>query len=113
MRTSFASPVRDFTTGTNFTYRGYTALANSAMEQLQTVLNLGVLEIKFAQKLYYQIARPFVQCPPGFGIDIQSARLVPHRQRCRDAGSRHQLDCSRRQPWHQRVQHRSDPDHRA
>ncbi|MEY5145051.1 MAG: hypothetical protein RL745_418 [Actinomycetota bacterium] len=61
-----------FTTGTNFTYRGYTALTNSAMEQLQTVLNLGVLEIKFAQKLYYQIARPFVQCPPGFGIDIQS-----------------------------------------
>lgn len=61
-----------FTTGTNFTYRGYTALADSAMEKLQTVLNLGVLEIRFAQKLYYQIARPFVQCPAGFGIDIQS-----------------------------------------
>jgi hypothetical protein len=61
-----------FTTGTNFTYRGYTALANSAMEQLQTVLNQGVLEISFAQKLYYQIARPFIQCPPGFGVDIQS-----------------------------------------
>lgn len=61
-----------FTTGTNFTYRGYTALANSAMEKLQTVLNSGVLEISFAQKLYYQIARPFVQCPAGFGIDIQS-----------------------------------------
>jgi len=57
---------------TNFVYRGYTALANSAMEKLQTVLNTGVLEIKFAQKLYYQIARPFIQCPPGFGIDIQS-----------------------------------------
>lgn len=61
-----------FTTGTNFTYRGYTALADSAMEKLQTVLNSGVLEIRFAQKLYYQIARPFVQCPAGFGIDIQS-----------------------------------------
>ena len=61
-----------FTTGTNFTYRGYTALADSAMEKLQTVLNNGVLEISFAQKLYYQIARPFIQCPPGFGIDIQS-----------------------------------------
>lgn len=61
-----------FTTGTNFTYRGYTALLNSAMEQLQTVLNQGVLEISFAQKLYYQIARPFIQCPPGFGVDIQS-----------------------------------------
>jgi hypothetical protein len=61
-----------FTTGTNFTYRGYTALADSAMEKLQTVLNSGVLEISFAQKLYYQIARPFIQCPAGFGIDIQS-----------------------------------------
>lgn len=61
-----------FTTGTNFTYRGYTALADSAMEKLQTVLGSGVLEISFAQKLYYQIARPFIQCPPGFGIDIQS-----------------------------------------
>jgi hypothetical protein len=61
-----------FTTGTNFTYRGYTALTNGAMEQLQTVLNLGVLEISFAQKLYYQIARPFIQCPAGFGIDVQS-----------------------------------------
>jgi len=61
-----------FTTGTNFTYRGYTALADSAMEKLQTVLNNGVLEISFAQKLYYQIARPFIQCPAGFGIDVQS-----------------------------------------
>jgi hypothetical protein len=61
-----------FTTGTNFTYRGYTALVDSAMEKLQTVLNNGVLEISFAQKLYYQIARPFIQCPAGFGIDIQS-----------------------------------------
>jgi hypothetical protein len=61
-----------FTTGTNFTYRGYTALADSAMEKLQTVLNQGVLEISFAQKLYYQIARPFIQCPAGFGIDVQS-----------------------------------------
>jgi len=61
-----------FTTGTNFTYRGYTALQDSAMEKLQTVLNTGVLEISFAQKLYYQIARPFIQCPAGFGIDVQS-----------------------------------------
>jgi hypothetical protein len=58
--------------GTNFTYRGYTALTDSAMEKLQSVMNTGVLEISFAQKLYYQIARPFIQCPPGFGIDIQA-----------------------------------------
>jgi hypothetical protein len=65
-----------FACGTNFTYRGYSALNNGAMEKLQTVLNSGVLEISFAQKLYYQIARPFVQCPPGFGIDIQSLASV-------------------------------------
>ena len=58
--------------GTNVVYRGFTAKADSAMEKLQTLLNTGVLEISFAQKLYYQIARPFVQCPPGFGIDVQS-----------------------------------------
>lgn len=58
--------------GTNVVYRGFTAKADSAMEKLQTLLNTGVLEISFAQKLYYQIARPFIQCPPGFGIDIQS-----------------------------------------
>ena len=57
---------------TNFVYRGYTALTNSAMEKLQSVLATGILEIRFAQKLYYQIARPFVQCPPGFGVDVQS-----------------------------------------
>lgn len=58
--------------GSNFVYRGYTAITDGAMEKLQTVLNSGVLTISFAQKLYYQIARPFIQCPPGFGIDIQS-----------------------------------------
>jgi len=58
--------------GDNVVYRGFTAKTNSAMEKLQSLLNTGVLEISFAQKLYYQIARPFVQCPPGFGIDIQS-----------------------------------------
>jgi hypothetical protein len=58
--------------GTNVVYRGFTAKTDSAMEKLQSLLNTGVLEISFAQKLYYQIARPFVQCPPGFGIDIQS-----------------------------------------
>ena len=70
---NFVPQVRQgFTPGSNFAFRGYTALADSAMENLQSVLNTGVLEIKFAQKLYYQIARPFIQCPPGFGIDVQS-----------------------------------------
>jgi hypothetical protein len=70
---NFVAQVRQGTAvGKNFVFRGYTARLNSAMEQLQTLMSTGVLEIKFAQKLYYQIARPFVQCPPGFGIDVQS-----------------------------------------
>ena len=31
-----------------------------------------MLQIKLAQKLYYQISRPFIMCPPGFGIDVAS-----------------------------------------
>lgn len=61
-----------FTTGTNFNFRGYTALLNSAMEKFDDVISRGVLQVKFAQKLYYQISRPFIMCPPGFGIDVQS-----------------------------------------
>jgi hypothetical protein len=58
--------------GTNFVFRGYTALTNSAMEKLNDLLHTGVLEISFAQKLYYQINKPFIMCPPGFGIDVSS-----------------------------------------
>lgn len=60
------------TPGTNVVYRGYTALVNSAMEQFRSVIDRGVLQIKFAQKLYYQISRPFVMAPPGFGVDVRS-----------------------------------------
>jgi len=54
-------------------YQGYTSLANSAMERMNELLHRGVLNIKFAQKLYYQIQQPFLTAPAGFGIDIQSA----------------------------------------
>ena len=100
-----------FTTGTNFTYRGYTALTNGAMEQLQTVLNLGVLEISFAQKLYDRSSvrrlpvRVWYRCP--------EPRVFPHRQRCGDSGSRHELAGSFGLPCDCRLQHRPDPDHRA
>lgn len=60
------------TLGDNCVFRAYTALANSAMEQLQNVLNRGVLQVNFAQKLYYQISRPFIMCPPGFGVEVRS-----------------------------------------
>lgn len=75
-----------FTAGTLFTYRGYTAVTDSAMQKLQTVMNSGVLEIRFAQKLYYQIARPFIQCPAGFGIDIQSLASVRNGNAAEDQG---------------------------
>ena len=60
------------TIGTNAVFRTFTALANGAMEQLQNALNRGVLQVSFAQKLYYQISRPFIMCPPGFGVDVRS-----------------------------------------
>ena len=62
--------------GNNFCYRGYTARVNSAMTLFQDVISRGVLQVKFAQKLYYQISRPFIMCPPGFGIDVQSLASV-------------------------------------
>jgi len=104
-----------FTAGTTFTYRGFTAknsgsTAGGAMEKLQTLLNTGVLEISFAQKLYYQIARPFVQCPPGFGIDIQSLASSHDGNAAGDAGPYHQLTGSPRLPRHGGVQHRPHTD---
>ena len=54
-------------------YQGFTSIANSAMERLNNLLHRGVLNVSFAQKLYYQIQQPFLTAPPGFGIDIQSA----------------------------------------
>lgn len=54
-------------------FQGFTSLADSAMERMNQLLHRGVLNVRFAQKLYYQIQQPFLTAPPGFGIDIQSA----------------------------------------
>lgn len=54
-------------------YQGYTSLANSTMERINDLLHRGVLNVKFAQKLYYQIQQPFLTAPAGFGIDITTA----------------------------------------
>lgn len=62
-----------FAASTSVLYQGYTSLANSAMERMNDLLNRGVLNVKLAQKLYFQIQRPFMTAPPGFGIDIQCA----------------------------------------
>jgi len=61
-----------FTPGSNFVYRGYTALASGAMEKLWDVMHSGILNISFGQKLYYQIQQPFITAPPGFGLNIAS-----------------------------------------
>jgi len=70
-----------FTAGTNFVYRGLTARQfvagppvepDSSMTRFQELISRGVLQISFAQKLYYQISRPFIMCPPGFGVDVRS-----------------------------------------
>ena len=54
-------------------FQGFTSLANSAMERFNDLIHRGVLNVKFAQKLYYQIQQPFLTAPAGFGIDIPSA----------------------------------------
>jgi hypothetical protein len=54
-------------------YQGYTSLADSTMKKINDLLHRGVLNIKFAQKLYYQIQQPFLTAPAGFGIDISCA----------------------------------------
>ena len=83
------------TPGTNFVYRGYTALADSAMEKLNDMAHRGVLQIKLAQKLYYQVSRPFIMCPPGFGIDVASlasSRTGVNETQVSDTNWRVQLD---------------------
>lgn len=60
-------------TQNNVIYQGYTSLANSAMERLNDLMHRGILQVKLAQKLYYQIQQPFLTAPAGFGIDINSA----------------------------------------
>lgn len=62
-----------FAAATSVIYQGYTSLANSAMERMNELIHRGVLNVKFAQKLYYQIQQPFLTAPAGFGIDVSSA----------------------------------------
>jgi hypothetical protein len=67
----FAPNVRQTTApGTNFCFQGNTSLADNAMEAFNDLLHRGVLEVKFAQKLYFQIGQPFLTAPAGFGLDI-------------------------------------------
>lgn len=51
-------------------YQGYTSLADNTMERLNNLANRGVLEIKLAQRLYWQLQQPFRTAPAGFGLDI-------------------------------------------
>lgn len=53
-------------------WQGYSGNASSAMEALNDLLHRGVLNIRLAQKLYYQIQQPFLTAPAGFGVAIQS-----------------------------------------
>ena len=66
------SPIarQNFTAGTNFVYRGYSAITNGAVEKLWDVMHGGVLNISFGQKLYYQISQPFINAPAGFGFNV-------------------------------------------
>lgn len=56
--------------GTSIIYQGYTSLANSTMQRFNDLAHRGVLEIKLAQKLYWQIQQPLMTCPAGFGLHV-------------------------------------------
>lgn len=49
------------------TWRNMPALTNKFAE----LLRRGSLSISINQKLYWQFERPFLACPPGFGMNIQ------------------------------------------
>lgn len=53
-------------------YQGYTSLTDNTMERLNNLANRGVLEIKLAQRIYWQIQQPFRTAPAGFGLDISN-----------------------------------------
>lgn len=59
-------------TNANTIFNGYASGAANAFEALNDLFHRGVLNIKLAQKLYWQLQQPFLTAPPGFGIDIQS-----------------------------------------
>lgn len=47
--------------------------ATSYFTQLATLLRRGVLNIGFAQKQYFTVGQPFLDAPPGFGVDVMVA----------------------------------------
>jgi len=51
-------------------WHGFTAADTNYFEQYRNLLDQGVLNITFGQKLYYQIKSPFQYAPPGFGVEI-------------------------------------------
>lgn len=62
--------------GNNYIFQGLTsrdpAAGANAVEALNNFIHRGVLQVSFAQKLYYQIQQPLLTAPAGFGVDIQS-----------------------------------------
>jgi hypothetical protein len=45
-------------------YHGFSSADLNYMEKYNELLNRGVLNISFAQKSYYQIESPFINCSP-------------------------------------------------
>ena len=51
---------------------GATAADGGAMRYLYNLFNRGTLRLGIAEKNFFQIDSPFINAPPGFGVDIQS-----------------------------------------
>ena len=58
-------------TDVNSVWNGYSASDANAVEALNNLFNRGILNVSFAQKLYYQIQQPLKSAPAGFGVEIQ------------------------------------------
>ena len=56
----------------NSVYHGFSSQTPNVMNRYNELLNRGVLNITFASKLYYQIATPLINAPPGFGVQVNS-----------------------------------------
>lgn len=52
--------------------RGYSGIAAGTMQTAYNLLNQGTLEIGFGDKQYLTLERPFVNVPPGAGVEISN-----------------------------------------
>ena len=56
----------------NSVFHGFTSQATNVMSRYNDVMNRGVLNITLGQKNYYLYDCPFMNVPPGFGVQVHA-----------------------------------------